>query len=224
MTDLLDKCEKFLDSIPLDFQHEFESKYCNGSMFYSQVKQAPDQFVKNVLEFADNHKEHSYFQSAVLRHLGSPEVRKGYLEKKVSEDSQNEPVKNKLAVSEPVQNTSFSPYHSQQKQPNNTVEKVQKRRIPKPAILHTEKELKESIKSKLLCFPRCHDRFGRLTSEEKKFILKNTAFTKRERKVFDYKCREFSYRQISHEMRFSESTIKQLATRIDHQIEMLINS
>lgn len=225
MKSLKDKCDDFLDVIPYELVKEFEQKYCCGAAYYSFPKNDLEKYIKNVLEFSQSHGENRHFQYLVKQHLGSPEDREKFLSNMLKEN-------NVPAVS--VQHVSKS-NESEKKPGSNHIDRPELKPEPRhkthgklfgPVMVHTDDELRKSIARKLFGEPRDHDRYTRLTPEEKRFILRYAGLSKREREVFELKCdkRYFPYREIASRLCVSESLIKKRSVRIDEQISNMLEN
>lgn len=230
MKTLLEKCDSFLDALPYDFYREFVDKYCNGQMYNSFMKRMPDEFVKSVLQFSMNHMDNDHFQDKATRHIGSTEVRTGLITDKKAETiitGENELiVKNKTAS---IPQKSPEPHNLENIKPSELKSEPRHKthgQLFSPVHVHSDDELRRSIGRKLFSEPRDHDRYTRLTSEEKRFILRYAGLSKKERDIFEEKCDKnyFPYRKIATRLRISESLVKKRAVRIDEHIRRMLEN
>lgn len=217
MNELIERCKSFMDAIPLGFTHEFENEYCDGQPYYFYVKENPKAFAENVIKFSLRHKDTPYFQSAAVRHLGPESVRSELLTK------QNEPM---------IQNTKEQPVkpeqHEKKEKVNPQIQSKNKThgQLFSPVQPHTDEENRKNIRYKLFTRPQSHDRYTRLTTEERRFILRNAGLSTKERKVFDMKCdrKYYKYKDIAILYGFSESWVKQISIRIDKHIRHMLDN
>lgn len=81
-----------------------------------------------------------------------------------------------------------------------------------------------SIRNKLFDKPMTHDRYTRLTADEKRYILRNAGLSRKEREVFEEKCGKeyYSYKEIAYRRKMSLSLVKQRAVRIDTLIRKMV--
>lgn len=219
MKTMQEKCELFLDLLPLEITHEFQDKYCPNQVYYVYSKKDPESFVKNVMEFSESHQDNSRFQALVRKHLGSPVVQEQSFVEKTESTAANQSI---LSAETPLNRIEPKELTSQQfksKAVNYFSRKI-------PAYPCSEDELRRSIEDKLFSRPQNHDRYTRLTQEEKQFIVRYAGFSQRERDVFRLKSRRTykNYRHIGMELSCSRSTIKQLAVRVDNRIRHMLDN
>ena len=213
----VEKCDCFLDAVPLEFTYEFEEKYCPGNKYYGYLKFDPEGFVRDVVKFSFSHKDNQLFQSCAQHHLG-PEMNR-----------EENILGKKTAVIQEIQNqgenNSQEPVQKKTKAAQNPrlMDKPGRKKYIIPEKNYTEADLQGSICEKLFTGPRSHSRYGRLSDPEKRYILKNAGFTKREREVFKAKCGEDPYSKIAEKLGISVPTVKLAAVNIDHLIANLIN-
>ena len=225
MKSLKDKCDAFLDAIPYELVQEFQQKYCCREAYYSFAKNDRENYIKSVLQFSQSHVENSYFQYLAKCYLGSPEVRETLLLNMLNEN-------NVPAV--PAQHASKS-VESEKIIGSNHTDRPELKPEPRhkthgqlfgPVMVHSDDDLRKSIDHKLYGEPRDHDRYTRLTPEEKRFILRYAGLSKKERVVFEEKCdrRYFPYREIARRLGVSESLIKKRAVQIDKRISNMLEN
>ena len=224
MKTLLEKCESFMDAIPWELADEFEQKYCRGEKYYYFLKTNPDEFIRKVVAFSLTHKDNSYFQAKAVQHVGSETVRMGFLSDKKAANRPSAAIRSS-AESEPharvrqqVTFPSESPVKDDQKKGTHG-------QLFTPYRTHTDGELRESIKEKLFSSPSDHDRYTRLTTEEKRYILRYAGLSATEREVFDMKSRKeyLSYGEIAAMLSLSISAIKKRAVKVDQRILRLLD-
>lgn len=230
MKTLLEKCESFLDAIPLELVHEFENKYCPGQMYHQFMIKMPDEFVQSALNFSMSHMDNTYFQSAAIHHLGSLKVRTGLLsDKKAETITANKNGPNGVRKPVPVQQKTTGSCRFEPNKPSEPDPEPRHKthsQLFGPVCVHTDDELRKSIARKLFGELRNHDRYTRLTPEEKRLILRYAGLSKKERDIFEEKCDRhyFPYWKIANRLGVSESLIKKRAVRIDEQIRRMLEN
>lgn len=230
MKTLLEKCDSFLDALPYEFYREFVDKYCNGQMYNLFMKKMPDEFIKCVLLFSMNHMDNDHFQDAAARHIGSPVVRTGLItgkKPKIIITRENELIVENKPASVPKKPP--EPHNLENIKPSELKTELRHKthgQLFSPVHVHSNDELRRSIAYKLFSEPRDHDRYTRLTPEEKRFILRYAGLSKKERDVFEEKCDRhyFPYRKISNRLGISESLVKKRAVRIDEHIRRMLEN
>ena len=255
MDELFEKCNEFLTWLHGDFRREFESKYCFGSSYETFTEKDPNGFVKSALLFSLTHQDSNSFQYSATRHIGNVEKRRNLLEV-IEKKTRDPSVQTKSSSCLNCDELRITNRNAQQElsgqnrterkisgdlgrknsseirktdtlpvEPQKNHKKTHGQLFP-PRKIHSDEELRESIKCKLFAPPLTHDRYTSLTVEERRFIRRYAGLSAREREVFDHKCGMAynPYRFISQMMSCSESRVKQLASRIDRKIWRIINN
>ena len=225
MKTLKDKCDAFLDAIPYELVNEFQQKYCHRNAYYFFAKNDPDEYIRSVFDFSQLHQENEYFQYLVKCYLGSLDAQKTFLSGKSDGD-------NAIAGATPhsLKSTGprkkIEPKYSEQSELKPEPQKKTHGKLFGSVLVHTDEELRKSIGHKLFGVPRDHDRYTRLTTEEKRFILRYAGLSKKEREVFEEKCDRhyFPYHKIAIRLGVSESLVKKRAVSIDKQIRYMLDS
>ena len=215
-----EKCELFLDAIPLDLAYEFEGKYCHGEKYYSYAKTHPADFVKAAIGFSFSHKDNPYFQGKANQHLGTESDRAEMLGQNGTIKEEKSGIKSSEAVKEPDK----AYMQPQEPHPQPSQQRVTQSQIYSPHRPRTEEELQKSIARKLFGIYQTHDRYTRLTAEEIQYIVQNVGLSKRERDVFLLKCgkRYLTYMEIGDKLDITESTVKKRAIHIDKMIKAFL--
>ena len=224
-----EKCEDFLDRLHIDFVREFQDRYCPGKAYYVFSVNNPEEFVRNVLEYAQTHKDDDLFQSAAKRHLGLSEVRSELLPGEKIQDSKQKDDNQDKKTDKSARESSVSKKQNSAGtgEPFFTMAQNRQRYYSsavQPEKQNSDEDIRRNIRFKLFQKPLDHDRYTRLTKEEKRFILQNSGLSKRERDVFKEKSSNqyLTYKEIAVRLNVSESRIKQIAVKIDKQILFML--
>ena len=215
-----EKCELFLDALPIEFTYEFEEKYCHGEKYFSYAKTHPTDFVKAAIDFSFAHKDNPYFQGKANHHLGAESVRTEMLGQNSTIKEEKLAQKSSESVKGPDKERLQPPeMHPRPSQKRETRSQPYSSQMPR-----NELELQKSIEWKLFGMPPAHDSYTRLTAEEIQYIIQNFGLSQKERDIFLLKCgkRYMPYWEIGNRLNISESTVKKRAARIDELIKAFL--